>query len=430
MNDDYLEGEISSLTDDQEIILSVLMISSAVLSAVGSLTIVYKVISKNRQRKPYDRIMLGLSICDIVASLAYIMTPFLLPKQTSQRVWASGSKVSCSILGWLTQFSLAGVVYNALLSFYFLLTLKYSVTADDFAARFEPYWHSLTIFFFLFTATMGVPFHIFSELEIGQGCWIGEFPEGCEARGDCIGNQIGWVFGGLPVLFTFVSLPVNNLLVFFHVKNLLRTGHSHMAAQQGHVRRVAVQGFLYVACFLVSYTPTAVIRIFESLGFDASQESSIFVLLAFNSLLLPLQGFFNVFVYTRPNYLRLRRAGLPCALALRGALFETDIPRFITQARVVPSTADRSQRQRLLRTKEKTPPVLDSSKQVPDSLLDLPEFELFSAEISAEVTTDEDRDSSDDAQAPVVKEPKRLVSCLKSSPKRVQMDGTISLMKH
>jgi hypothetical protein len=427
MDDEFLQGDVSSLSDGQEIILSVLMICSGVLSILGSSTIVYRVAENKTRTKPYDRIMLGLSVCDIVASFSYIVTPFLLPKETSQRVWASGSDGSCSILGWLTQLSFAAVVYNSLLSYYYLLTLKYSISHDDFESRFEPYWHSLTIFFFIFTATAGVPFQIFSEVELGQGCWVGEFPEGCEAKGECIDNSIGWVYGRIPILFTFVSLPVNNLLIYCHMKSMLKIGQEHTPAQELHTRRVATQSFLYAVTFFICYTPALVVRILESIGFDASQEADIYVLLILNSLLYPLQGFFNVFVYTRPNFLRLKRAGTSNLVALRGALFETDIPLFITQ------TMGGSGRG--------SPSIIDPVVEVQTGSFEQQEaFEIVSVEEPTE--KDADADSFEDEKMPATgkyeatNEPKKLVSCMKSSlkssssSKRTQMDGSVVRSKY
>lgn len=52
--------------------------------------------------------------------------------------------------------------------------------------------------------------------------------------------------------------------------------------------------FLYVLCFYVSYTPAAVIRVLEGFGMDGEKESDIYPVLLMNSLLLPLQGWFNV----------------------------------------------------------------------------------------------------------------------------------------
>eukprot|EP00535_Pseudo-nitzschia_heimii_P005665 CAMPEP_0197191884 /NCGR_PEP_ID=MMETSP1423-20130617/24202_1 /TAXON_ID=476441 /ORGANISM="Pseudo-nitzschia heimii, Strain UNC1101" /LENGTH=80 /DNA_ID=CAMNT_0042644667 /DNA_START=26 /DNA_END=264 /DNA_ORIENTATION=+ len=77
---------VSELSDGQEIVLSVLQVVSASLSLIGSSTIVYKIVRKLERCKttaPYDRIMLGLSGCDILASITYAAAPFLLPKSTS-----------------------------------------------------------------------------------------------------------------------------------------------------------------------------------------------------------------------------------------------------------------------------------------------------------------------------------------------------------
>ena len=77
-----------------------------------------------------------------------------------------GNDVSCSMLGWLTQVGYAAIMYNAVLSFYMLAVVRFSVTPGDFAARFESYLHALTVFYFLATATIGMPFHVFSELRL------------------------------------------------------------------------------------------------------------------------------------------------------------------------------------------------------------------------------------------------------------------------
>ena len=60
----------------------------------------------------------------------------------------------------------SAIVYNAILSFYMLAVVRFSVKPTDFAARFEPYMHALTIFYFLATATIAVPFGVFSELDL------------------------------------------------------------------------------------------------------------------------------------------------------------------------------------------------------------------------------------------------------------------------
>lgn len=79
---------ITTLSDDQEVVLCALMISSGLLSVLGSTTIIHRVVFNPKERTSYDRIMLGLSCADVISSSTYVLTPFLLPADTSQRIWA------------------------------------------------------------------------------------------------------------------------------------------------------------------------------------------------------------------------------------------------------------------------------------------------------------------------------------------------------
>lgn len=82
------DQRVSSLSESQDIILCVLMICSGVLSVFGSSTIIYRVLKNPTGTNSYNRIMLGLSFFDIISSISFILTPFLLPSETSHRVWA------------------------------------------------------------------------------------------------------------------------------------------------------------------------------------------------------------------------------------------------------------------------------------------------------------------------------------------------------
>lgn len=173
-----MEGEeaVQILGNNQDRVMSFCMVISGVLSMFGSTTIVYRVVKKKGSSKPFDRIMLVLSSFDIIGSFSFVLTPFALPAATSTRVWASGNDATCSFLGYLSQLSIGAAWYSCLLSFYFLATLRLRISNDDFETRFEPYIHGLSIFYYLFTATLGVPFHLYSEVELGKLCIIRHFP--------------------------------------------------------------------------------------------------------------------------------------------------------------------------------------------------------------------------------------------------------------
>lgn len=335
-------SETSSLTDNQEIVLSLLYVLSGTLSVLGSSTIVYKVLKNRKKTTPYDRLMLGLSGFDILASLTFALSPFLLPAKTSPRVWASGTDATCSVLGLFTQLAFAALVYNGLLSFYYLLTVRFGVKRKQFSDRYEFWMHFCTIIFFVFTAIVGAAIGLYSEIQVSLGCWINDFPKGCSENGGCISQHIAWVFGAGPTLLTFLSILVNNLVIFFHVRRNLgeRSGQGltaeeaisarqseRAARQRSQIREVATQGFLYVGTFVMAYTPAIVLRGVEGYSDGTVDEGPIYPLLVLNSLLLPLQGFFNMFVYNRLYYARVRAANPEMSIlqAVRKTCLDSDI---------------------------------------------------------------------------------------------------------
>jgi hypothetical protein len=350
MDDDLTPSEIPSLTDDQEIVLSLLFVFSGTLSVLGSSTIVYKVLKNREKATPYDRLMLGLSGCDIVASLTLILGPFLLPQETSPRVWARGTDATCTMLGFFAQLAFASIFYNCMLSFYCLLTVRFGVKRKRFAERYETWMHLFTIFYFLLTAVGGAAIGLYSEVDVGFGCWVNDYPSGCVETDTCISQHIGWAFGGLPTVFTFLSLLINNLVIYYHVRRRLGSDtneglaaeqaltakqaltvkqYERISIQKAQIEEVATQGFLYVATFICAYTPAIVLRFVEAYRDSPVDETPIYPLLVLNSIFLPLQGFFNMFVYNRPNYARVRAAhpGMSAFWAVRKACLDPDIPR-------------------------------------------------------------------------------------------------------
>jgi hypothetical protein len=338
---------ITALTDGQEVVLSMLMVVSGVLSILGSATIIYKVIKNRDKAKPYDRLMFGLSTCDIIGGVAYALTPFLLPRTTSPRVWAFGTAASCSFLGFLTQFSFSGLWYNCMLSFYYLLTVRFGVKRSVFATRYEFWMHLSAVGFNAVTASFGYAVGMYGELELNLGCWISYYPKGCQYDDSCVGSYYGWGMAGLPVLFTMFAIPINNAIIYCHVRKTLHypknVENQDQAVvperdllQQAQIREVSSQGFLYVGAFMLCFLPAFIVRVLEAepVLLSADDEPQFFWLLALNNFLLPLQGLFNMLIYSRPNYVRVRGAFPEQTVfwSLRRACLEGNIPR-LTESR-------------------------------------------------------------------------------------------------
>ena len=211
-----------SLTDGQERVLSLLYVFSSTLSIIGSSTIIFKVLANRGKATSYDRLMLGLSLCDIVSSIAYSLYPFFLPAQTSPRVWAFGNEATCSFIGFMTQFGFSAAVYNGFLSYYYVLTIRYGMDRKFFAERYEALMHFFGLTFCFISALVGSVKGFYSEVQLGFGCWVNDYPRGCIGD-ECMGALIGGLYGGIPLFFSLFSMIFNNLLVYLHVRSVFRS---------------------------------------------------------------------------------------------------------------------------------------------------------------------------------------------------------------
>lgn len=174
-----------------------------------------------RRITPYRRILLGLSVSDFLCSLVYPWQAFLVPSDTSSTVWAIGNDQTCTFLGFGQQIFFTSIIYNSMLSLYFLLSVRFGISNAMIAKHYEVFMHLLPVGWSLVTALIGIGLGVFHELPLGQGCWIHDYPEGCGGS-DCKDHWIALVFGGIPAIAAFLMIVINNLLVFLHVRNTIQ----------------------------------------------------------------------------------------------------------------------------------------------------------------------------------------------------------------
>jgi hypothetical protein len=207
-----------ALTDDQVIVIIFFNSLSSMLSIFGSSTIIY-LLGKAKRPSVYSRLMLGISFFDVINTIFLSIAPFLLPK-SGGRKWAFGNDLTCSILGFFAQLGCAVPFYNISLNIFFFLTVVYGINESRIVTFVEPFLHIISIFYPLITASFGVGFNLYSELELGVSCWIGEFPQGCneDPNVECISTMIGWIYSGIPIVGSFVVLTTTNFLIYRKVR--------------------------------------------------------------------------------------------------------------------------------------------------------------------------------------------------------------------
>mmetsp|Transcript_2375 Transcript_2375/g.5142 ORF Transcript_2375/g.5142 Transcript_2375/m.5142 type:complete len:409 (-) Transcript_2375:55-1281(-) len=281
---------------------------------------------RTKLRKPQNRLLLAMSIYDLLYSLAKGWTFLLTPKGFGVP-GAQGNMSTCRMQGFFIETAHATGAYNSLLSIYFWLTICKGVKPATFS-KYEPYLHILIFVIFFAFASVGVAIELFNP-GIAT-CFIGSYPPGCEsgpAAPPCERfppQTIGLlyqIFAQMWVQAYIVIVTATNVSIWMKVREqdkvIRRYSTLHTSGpivanpgfsfrkkkkELGRSRSVDVQSTLYVCAFIACWIgPT----IFHLIGWVSGFQSfwALFVIVLFT----PLQGFWNAFVFVRPTYLRLRR---------------------------------------------------------------------------------------------------------------------------
>ena len=186
------QAEDRFLSYRQEVALSLLNVIAGVLSIVGSSLIINWILLKTKHQQhsarppananhgrrsrrwvgccwgsssdcmsvtktttPYDRIMLGLSLFDILYSINFVLRPFLVPLSTTapvnrtHRIWSVGNASTCNLLGFVAQFAGGtSIYYNFTLSVYYYMTVRLGIPRSKFAKSYELCFHLVPTLFF------------------------------------------------------------------------------------------------------------------------------------------------------------------------------------------------------------------------------------------------------------------------------------------
>mmetsp|Transcript_9925 Transcript_9925/g.16479 ORF Transcript_9925/g.16479 Transcript_9925/m.16479 type:complete len:409 (-) Transcript_9925:410-1636(-) len=361
--DDFLESLSSSSSSSsynysvQTILLAVVPKFPAALSILGSLFIVLDVTRSQKRRKLLsNRIMVGLSCSDILASTVYFLGTWFIPRGTTGQYGpiflAAGNTATCNTSGFFTQLAICSPLYNASLCLYYLLSTKY-VWSDRALNKLEPLLHAVPICFALGTATAGLILNLYGSVE--WLCWVNPV----------IPSDTTWIyqwaflFVPLWAVVVFVSYVMFSLwwtmrkqeqkmAILYQLRrpettsvvatgttdivdmmdgttnttpaaavktddrsSIRGTSRSSTAQRGGSVinnnnrsvsKKIAVQGMMYVVAFYITWFFPSLQRIIE-----LAAGKNFFVLQFFDTTLLPLQGLLNVIIFVRPRYASVRR---------------------------------------------------------------------------------------------------------------------------
>ena len=313
---------------------------TAFASAVGSACTCFLILrggsgsgSRSSQKRTYHRLVLGMSMCDFSASVAWFFTTWPIPRGTPGVYAAVGTQQTCSAQAFFAQFSLSTVMYNATLCVYYVLVIVKGWKDEDIV-KIEPFFHGHAIAWGLGTGLASLGLTLFNQ--VGWDCWISAAPLGCQeswnspdgtttcVRGDN-GSLYQWAFYYAPLWFVIVLVSVLMYWVYHTVKiqekamNKYKVSVANDTGDEGgnkrglkrqpsqiqlsNYKRIQKQALFYVGAFFVTwFFPT----IFQLVIVTSGKFP--FPLLFLTALFVPIQGLLNLIVFIRPTYMRYRRA--------------------------------------------------------------------------------------------------------------------------
>lgn len=196
-------------SESQQLTLALVPKFSALLSLAGSVWILVEVLTEGRKiRNVYNRLLAMMAIYDIIESCFNFASTWPIPKGT-ENVWMpSGTTSTCVAQGFFLQFSLGVPLYNACLSLYYLLIIRYGVSEERIQKRIEPAMHGIVFLVAGGTAFSAVALNLFNNANLW--CWIAPLPLDCKDslrypadEANCERGDNAWLYRWL---FYFIPL--------------------------------------------------------------------------------------------------------------------------------------------------------------------------------------------------------------------------------
>jgi len=291
---------------------------AAFFSFSGSAWIASEVLrDKKKREKVYHRVMLGMSVFDMAASICFFLGRWPLPPDAPLLPGGIGNQQTCTAQAFFGQAGLATVAYNCTLAFYYLLVVKYGMTEKEIAKRIEKWMHALPVVIWLSTGAAGIALEVFNPAFFD--CWIAPVPINCAAYGEkgddrppCTRGYLApifqWAIYYAPVWFMILLVTAIMLAVYCSVAQTEKKNDRYSSAEFGRAsasrkysRRVAKQGLWYLLPFYATWIFPVATEITEMA--TGKYYDPMVVLVSF---FLPFQGALNFLVYMRPRYLKYK----------------------------------------------------------------------------------------------------------------------------
>jgi hypothetical protein len=273
------------------------------MSVVGSVNIA-RLVKRSPSIKEGSytkRILMGMSICEVVSCIAFSAQSLFIPRESSHFLWAIGNG---SALGLMMQFSISSYIFSCFLSFIYLskIRLDYNTINRDFVTRrIEPWMGTLGLCYPLMTAFIGAAMQFYSNMEFLPSSEDSATSEATLSHLREISSRIGhFLFPGYPITNLLAAVAFNSFVIFAFVWSPLGQKRSKDWAPASQTNGVAT------AAVLLTYVWTAILRVFESNDISHFSKGALYPLILLQAVLLPALGLYNASAWFEPRMKRVQ----------------------------------------------------------------------------------------------------------------------------
>jgi hypothetical protein len=148
--DEFLQSPLLAARRNQ---LKFRVISSHVcgsISFIASLSLALHILrTHDGLSTTYHRLVMGLSIADMMSSFAVALSSIMVPKEMNYLVPnAGGNAASCGAQGFLIMVGYcSGMMYNSCICCYYLSIVKYNKTDEYIRNKLEPWFHGVAVIY-------------------------------------------------------------------------------------------------------------------------------------------------------------------------------------------------------------------------------------------------------------------------------------------
>lgn len=200
-----------AFTQEQQVALALLPKITGGLSVLFSFLIALLILrDDSRRRLCYHRLLCGISVVDMSASLWMFCSTWPIPAE-SNVTWAAGNGVSCQFQGFFLQFGVSSPFYNASLSIYYWLVIVRQWKEEEIR-RIEWLLHAGPLGWAAASALTGLVLDVYANANLW--CWVG-----AEHK------LFRWTAYYGPLWCMIVVATACCLSIYWHVRQFAVTAH-------------------------------------------------------------------------------------------------------------------------------------------------------------------------------------------------------------